>query len=668
MARKTHPTTFLAVPSDYINIVQIFPDRIDFSVAEISRQAKALGIKKFATSLSFHPQTTPARDLIAPLCEVFEKIKAGVKKEKLDIELGVLIQSHSGHGWNGKIPLTEERWQTIVLSDGKSTSRFCALDKDFQGYVEEVVDSIVAKEPDFLLIDDDFGPRDWECYCPLHIELYNKALGTSYTGDEIRSIVRTRPWNDAEVAKISKARAESVLPLAKLIRKTINRRNPELRCGICVGVNYGFGHIIAKALAGPKTKPFIRIGNGIYGCKPPTAFYGVTRKTYRMLNILSPSITDILNEADTFPQNAWGTNAQMFGAQTALGLWAGIGGAKMWMAEFESPIDRKSQSQFESTLLKRSGMHHELLSIAQSIKRTGIAAPLYPIGALAYNSEKAGGWLYCADWLDALLGPLGLPILWSKPSKEKQLYALCGCDVELMSDSDIKRVLSHPVLIDSGAAKILTARGFSSLMGVKADNGDSDFFFTREDFVSDNNLRMNLMWEESMAHLTPTSKSTKIITEFKYFRGAVDTAPKTISPGMTFYKNRLGGRVCVVGWSPMEPYYKKFRLTRRSFIFEAIKWLTGALPDGTFAEYGNVLIQTGELPNKAKVLFGLNLTSDTYSNFSVHIAKRPRKAELLLPNGRWEALKYTVSKAQPGVISFKHAFKPLEPTIIRWTE
>ncbi|MBO7223142.1 MAG: hypothetical protein J6V70_03310, partial [Kiritimatiellae bacterium] len=70
-----------AVPEDFINIVPVYADDVDFTVKEICRQAKELGIRKFALSLSFHPQTSPARKLIAPLCEHFEAVRIGLEKE-----------------------------------------------------------------------------------------------------------------------------------------------------------------------------------------------------------------------------------------------------------------------------------------------------------------------------------------------------------------------------------------------------------------------------------------------------------------------------------------------------------------------------------------------------------------------------------------------------------
>ena len=98
----------------FYNIVPVFPGREDFAVSEILRQHREVGLDRFLLSLSFHPQTTPARDLVPVLCERFRKVRDGVAGS--GVELGVLVQSTLGHGWNGKVPLTQEKWQHVVLS------------------------------------------------------------------------------------------------------------------------------------------------------------------------------------------------------------------------------------------------------------------------------------------------------------------------------------------------------------------------------------------------------------------------------------------------------------------------------------------------------------------------------------------------------------------------
>lgn len=92
-----------------------------------------------------------------------------------DVTVGVLIQSTAGHGWNGKVQLSSEPWQHAVYADGKENPRWCQLDPGFRAYVLDAFRSICRENPAFLLVDDDFGPRQGEGFCPLHVARYYSA-------------------------------------------------------------------------------------------------------------------------------------------------------------------------------------------------------------------------------------------------------------------------------------------------------------------------------------------------------------------------------------------------------------------------------------------------------------------------------------------------------------
>jgi hypothetical protein len=95
-----------------INIVPVFDGHEDFTISEILRQKKDVGIDKVALSLSYHPQGAHAADLVPQLCKLFKTIADGVAGH--DIEVGALIQSTMGHGW-GKFSLTDGSWQQLAF-------------------------------------------------------------------------------------------------------------------------------------------------------------------------------------------------------------------------------------------------------------------------------------------------------------------------------------------------------------------------------------------------------------------------------------------------------------------------------------------------------------------------------------------------------------------------
>ena len=222
-----------AVKPWFMNVVPTWNGTAaEFTVSEMIRQKETVGIDTFIPSLSFHPQTTPAKDLIPKLCGHYRRLREGVAGK--GITLGVLVQSLLGHGWNGKVPLTEETWQHVVLWTGEESPRFCTLDPGFRAYVYEAIRSIALEKPAFLLVDDDTGIRNGECFCPLHLARINRALGKSYTREEMRKIYEERPVSDSEVVTMNRVLNETIVEFCRdAIRKAIDSVDPTLRCGIC---------------------------------------------------------------------------------------------------------------------------------------------------------------------------------------------------------------------------------------------------------------------------------------------------------------------------------------------------------------------------------------------------------------------------------------------------
>ncbi|MBR3650245.1 MAG: hypothetical protein IKN52_08335, partial [Victivallales bacterium] len=106
----------------FMNVVRVFPDNLDFTIAEIRRQHEEVGLTDFALSLSFHPTGTPASRNAEVLVSRFKAVKEALA-DTPSIHIGVLLQSTLGHGWSGPVPLTGEPWQRIVDVKGTVSSR-----------------------------------------------------------------------------------------------------------------------------------------------------------------------------------------------------------------------------------------------------------------------------------------------------------------------------------------------------------------------------------------------------------------------------------------------------------------------------------------------------------------------------------------------------------------
>ena len=338
----------------FLNVVPVIDGRTDFAVSEILRQREEVGLTRFLLRLSFHPQTTPARDLIPRLCGQFAAVRDGVAGK--GVSLGVLVQSLQGHGWNGKVPLTRETWQRSVSAAGAETPRMCFLDPGFRAYALDCFRAIVAERPAAILIDDDFGLRRMECFCPLHVAKANETLGTAYSRGEIEEILRTRPWDDPLAAQIVRAVRGTVIDFARDIRAAIDEAGPAIRCGLCVSSTGDYmANDAAHALAGA-TEPFLRVHDNMYGDKP-TDIFPIAFLTARRVMFQLDGVPDVLDEADTFPHNYMSESAALFHSHVSMALLSGMSGCKTWTSEDEKPVHTGSQARYERKLRDYRGFY-----------------------------------------------------------------------------------------------------------------------------------------------------------------------------------------------------------------------------------------------------------------------------------------------------------------------
>ncbi len=617
----------------FINILPVFPSRPEFAVAEIRRQRRETGLRQFALSLSFHPEGTPASDKARILCDRFTQVREALRDD--DIELGALIQSTQGHGWSGRVPLTDEPWQRTVLLDGSQTQRMCLLDPRFRRYVCEAVAGVVRAGAKFLLVDDDFGFKPHECFCPLHTDAFNRLAGTAFTPDKLRALVQERPFGDPLVTRLSLQNEKDAEEFAAEIRRAIDRVDPSVRCGMCAPWNgHGFLDAVTRALAGG-TEPFVRINNAIYGTGQcmRSAYFHITWQTHNVKHQLH-GVRDLIAEADTFPQNYYRVSAAAFHAHLAVGVLNGLCGAKLWTSEFNNPVDVGSQRRYERVLAEYTPFYDALRESVASIRWGGVKGPVFRCHERQLHPSLSIGCLVPPEWNSRLLGPLGFPIDYADLSAERGgVWALSREVVPFLSDDEIRAALSSAALVDGGAARLLTARGFEQDLGVRADAGDDDFHFTEERNPA-TGIRQGMMWEPSMTRLAPVANGVRILTEFTRAERHMG-ARHVVAPAMTLFENARGGRVAVTGWDADLPFYKTFRWPTRDWLQEALDFLAGDVFEFGVPAGQQVFVRHGTLADGAGLLAVMNLAGDVPPDVPVRLKTPPKSLSRLLADGTW---------------------------------
>ena len=626
----------------FVNIVPI-SSGAEFAVSEIRRQYKDVGLTKFALMLSFHPTGTPATDnanrIIATAKQVMDELRND------PITVGILFQSTLGHGWSGRVALTNEPWQRIVKNDGALTSRMCLFDKGFQDYILYVVEESMKLDPKFLIMDDDFGLRRGECFCPKCVDLFNQAAAKEFgciiprSAKELIELVETRPEDDPEVVLLAKIRHQGLIDFAKDIRNVIDKYNDSISCTQCTsGGAHGWISELVHTLAGEKGMPSVRVNNAIYCINQPLHLLNLTSQTYKIKNCYE-NVPEIIAEADTCPQTYWAENASLFHAHLTNDALCGLTGAKIWISEFENDHFTGYFDKFEYYLKNYRGFYNELRDTVKNTTYQGIhhllvmgdyASMTHPLNA-SYPS-------YQMDWNMTLMGTFAFPLAYDNGTGDG-IYALCEPSVRFATDEQLKEIFRKKVLIDSKAAKLLTARGFAKYMGVQTVE-DPSFFFTHE--LDENNHIWPLMWEPDMAKLECISDKTEVKTISVCAEGH-KTEVKKVSPCMTFFTNELGGRVATLAWTHEFTLLKVWRRSRRNMLMEATKFLNGGVQiDMLLDAQQQVLVRHGKIGDGAEELVALiSVSLDKIPEIKLSMSRPVYGVKQLLADGSWEDVSFS---------------------------
>ncbi|MBP5542988.1 MAG: hypothetical protein ILM98_02850 [Kiritimatiellae bacterium] len=209
----------------------------------------------------------------------------------------------------------QPKFHRMTERNGVPGPFFCPLDEDFRKFAADYVADIARTGVDMILYDDDYGYRNFStgpkisCLCERHLAAYRKELGEDVAADEFSrhamSGGRNR-WRDAWM----KVSGESLVAFAKEMRAAVDSVNPKIRFGLCsvmsIWDNDGTdAPTIARALAGPDTRPFLRLIGAPYWAVGPR-YYGSRLQNVVELERMQRSWVgddiEVVAEGDAYPR------------------------------------------------------------------------------------------------------------------------------------------------------------------------------------------------------------------------------------------------------------------------------------------------------------------------------------------------------------------------------
>lgn len=521
------------------SIMRLEEDHIDEICADVERQVKSNICTMPLFIMTLTPEGDPAIDKADMLCRVYEKYR-----ERLDaksLPSGALIQASIGHGWKLDAPSAFQKY--VGLNDGKSPEVCCPMDKGFQKYIRNSAARIASAAPHHIMLDDDFRlmfRHQRGCACPLHMAEFNRIAGTDISREEMYRVMCEGGEQGQKYKEIFvKTQIDSLIECAKEIRAGIDSVDPSIPGSYCLcGDSSEGAYEIATIMAGKGNPITLRVNNANYCARDPRFFAHVMHRASIQISALSGKPDVLLAETDTCPQNRYSSSAAMLHSHFTFSILEGAKGAKHWITRPYPEV--RSGNAYRKKLEKYSGFYHELSAINDSLTWLGCKIPVSPkpFYVLTPSDTSSAG----DGWYGRVLDRFGLPMHFSN-SGEGVCFFDSGRD-KYFSDDEIIKFLSGKVILDATAAERFIVRGFGKYIGVNvlrreisAPNASGEIFYPTGESRAQYDIR----------ELIPLSDEVTRYSDVYHLRDGI--CKDIMFPGVTSYKNELGGTVVVFAGS-----------------------------------------------------------------------------------------------------------------------
>ena len=616
------------------SIMSLNSEHVEEFCADIEYQVKS-GIATMPLfCMTLTPEGDPAIDKAELLCQSYEKYK--LKLDEKGIPSGVLIQASIGHGW--KLNQASAFQKYVALTNGSSPEVCCPLDKGFQKYIRTAAARIASTHPDHIMLDDDFRlifrPGNGGCACPLHLAEYEKLTGEKISREELYERIAAGDQKCADA--FVQTQIDSLIACAHEIRAGIDSVDPKLPGSFCAcGDGTEGAYDIATIMAGEGNPVVVRINNANYCAYDARNFAQIMHRAATQIVALGKKPDYILAETDTCPQNRYSTPAAKLHSHFTFTILEGAKGAKHWITRL-SAFEPKSGTAYRKKLEKYRGFYEKLAEINDELTWLGCKIPVPPRPAhMLSNNDTIPTAI--DGWCSHILDRFGLPMHFS-PNGEG-VYFFDGVKDKYFTDEELLSILSGKVVLDSAAAARLVARGFGEYIGVDvkarpadALNASGEIFYPCGSSSAQPRIR----------ELIPLSDDIKIYSNVYHLRDGVHK--DILFPGVTAYKNALGGTVVVFAGESCFAYnlieaFGFLNESRKAQLAQILKDLD-ALPV-YYPEDAEVLMKAARMKDGKLFCAVLNMSLDVLEGLPLAVDGNVAAVEMLNCNGEFKNVNFT---------------------------
>ena len=260
-----------------------------------------------------------------------------------------------------------------------------------------------------------------------------------------------------------------------------------------------------------------------------------------------------------------------------------------------------------------------------------------------------------------VLERLGLPFYYS--SESGGAVFLDGERDALFGDDEIKEMLKGDLFLAADTAKRLANRGFGEYIGVSVEEIPADDNRASVEIILENGNPCSRQMR--LSRLVPTSEKTVAHSWVVQTPNGAHAEPKIpLFPGVTSYKNVMGGNVVVFAGTPEARfvYTEAFSFLNESRKLQLISLLKES---GELMAYypgdQEVYVKAGELDTGELFVAFFNISLDPMEDIQLVVDRKINSVKLLCPSGEFKEVFFEQSNAE---ISIDAPAPILSPQII----
>lgn len=494
-----------------------------------------------------------------PSLELFKEW-SGMLKDRIsyfashNIETAFWIGHTIGHGGSlsaGDVPA----FQQITGPEGmEAEGCFCPLDSNFADYICKALAIMAGSGVGLILLDDDFRLNSHKpaapvgCFCPLHIEAFNKKTGLMFSREEIvKQALQGRP-NSIRKAWLE-VLGESLLGFADKIEKSVHTVNPQARIGLATAMtlwdNEGVDmqHLL-KTLAGI-TKPFLRTIGAPYWAKELSQVSWVIEYTRLQKSWTDEWDIEMAAEGDTFPHTRYHCPAAILHSYQQGLHAAGFPGIISYPVVYSPSPDHEDGyvRMYEKSIEHYNSLRRFFPANYIDMGVTPVYKPNNFINVvMPENFEKS-----TIPWPDEpvalrYLSRLGIPLAYNNTEGP---VLLSGYGAAGLTDDELQNLLNRGVVLDATAANWLSQKGID--VGIVASNKGripkfENFFDTEFSGKYSGQYIWLLTAADDIYQCFKTRKEVRVLSSFE------GNCEEEHYPAVFIYENAKAQRFCVLSF------------------------------------------------------------------------------------------------------------------------